>query len=298
MGAALPREEESGSEIGGPVAKLVLYLADGTTLDVRLTRERITIGRRADNDVCLPYPAVSGEHAAVVTILADSFLEDLGSTNGTLVNGKPVVKHFLRDRDQIDVGRQKLVYVADDSVQLEPAAPPLAGIRNRVFGERVQSADTAPPRVAVPEAEPEPRPETTSARGGSMADIERFVAAEVGTASPAEEQRPRAGARQPRARETEAESREPQARVRVLTGPSAGREVALDKDETIVGRIGVEVAAVKRVDGTFRLVPLEGGALPGAGATETGAEGQLLRPGDAFEVAGVTLELVGPPATA
>ena len=70
------------------MGKLVLFLADGTTMDVPLDKERITIGRRADNDVCLPYPAVSGEHAQVVTILADSFLEDLGSTNGTLVNGK------------------------------------------------------------------------------------------------------------------------------------------------------------------------------------------------------------------
>ena len=69
------------------MGKLVLYLADGTTLDIRLARERITIGRRADNDVCLPYPAVSGEHAAVVTILSDSFLEDLGSTNGSQLDG-------------------------------------------------------------------------------------------------------------------------------------------------------------------------------------------------------------------
>ena len=298
LGAALSREEEGVGEIGGPVAKLVLYLADGTTLDVRLTRERITIGRRADNDVCLPYPAVSGEHAAVVTILADSFLEDLGSTNGTLVNGKTIAKHFLRDRDQIDIGRQKLVYVVDDSVQLEPAAPPLAGVRNRVFGERVESANMAPPRIAVPDAEPAPAAETTSARGGSMADIERFVAAEVGAKSSPEEVRLPAGAAQPRATEPEPGPREPQARVRVLTGPSAGREVALDKDETVVGRIGVQVAAVKRVDGTFRLVPLEGSAPPSVSGTAIAAEGQVLRLGDAFEVAGVTLELVEPAATA
>ncbi len=76
------------------MSKLVLFLADGTTLDVPLRRERMTIGRRADNDICLPNLAVSGEHAAVVTILADSFLEDLGSTNGTLVNGEPIAKHF------------------------------------------------------------------------------------------------------------------------------------------------------------------------------------------------------------
>ena len=72
------------------MSKLVLFLPDGTTLDIPLARERTTIGRRADNDICMPHLAVSGEHAVVVTILADSFLEDLQSTNGTLVNDKPV----------------------------------------------------------------------------------------------------------------------------------------------------------------------------------------------------------------
>src|SRR5215471_4926730 len=101
------------------MSKLVLFLADGTTLDVPLDRERTTIGRRADNDICLPNLAVSGEHAVIVTILTDSFLEDLGSTNGTLVNGKPIAKHFLRDRDQIDIGRHKLIYCADDDAVIE-----------------------------------------------------------------------------------------------------------------------------------------------------------------------------------
>ncbi|NDP42202.1 MAG: FHA domain-containing protein, partial [Aromatoleum sp.] len=133
------------------MGKLVLFLADGTTLDIRLDRERITIGRRADNDVCLPYPAVSGEHAAVVTILADSFLEDSGSTNGTLVNGNPVAKHFLRDRDQIDIGRQKLVYVIDESVKLDPSPQVLGRLESRIFGERVPAA-RFPAAVMVPEA--------------------------------------------------------------------------------------------------------------------------------------------------
>src|SRR6202163_2249015 len=97
------------------MAKLVLLVPSGTTLDVLLRRERVTIGRRADNDVCLPNLAVSSEHAVVVTILADSFLEDLGSTNGTLVNGNPIVKHFLRDRDEIDIGRHKFVYCTDEN---------------------------------------------------------------------------------------------------------------------------------------------------------------------------------------
>ncbi len=176
------------------MSKLVLYLADGSTLDVRLTRERITIGRRADNDVCLPYPAVSGEHAAVVTILSDSFLEDLASTNGTLVNGKPIAKHFLRDRDQIDIGRQKLVYVMDDSVQLEPAAPAVAGVRSRVFGERVEAAQAPPPRIAVPDAGAADSGAPAPEKGGSTAEIERFVAAELGTTPSVVEQGTQAAA--------------------------------------------------------------------------------------------------------
>src|SRR4051812_48301787 len=107
------------------MAKLVLLLEDGGMRDIPLTKECLTLGRRADNDICLPDPAVSGEHAQVVTLLADSFLEDLGSTNGTTVNGEPVQKHFLRDGDVIDLGRQRLVYAVDNSARpVGVEAPP------------------------------------------------------------------------------------------------------------------------------------------------------------------------------
>ncbi|HEX3632815.1 MAG TPA: FHA domain-containing protein, partial [Casimicrobiaceae bacterium] len=123
------------------MAKLVLLVPNGTTLDVPLRRERVTIGRRADNDVCLPNLAVSGEHAVVVTILTDSFLEDLGSTNGTLVNGKPIAKHFLRDGDLIDVGRHKLLYFVDDEA-IPPSGILKKAIRDAVgdLGEKVEMA--------------------------------------------------------------------------------------------------------------------------------------------------------------
>src|SRR5437016_522697 len=123
------------------MSKLVLFLADGTTLDVPLKRERMTIGRRADNDICLPNLAVSGEHAAVVTLLADSFLEDLGSTNGTLVNGAPISKHFLRDGDQIDVGRHIMVFCVDEDTVLASGIA-RSSVRSAVgdLGEKVEPA--------------------------------------------------------------------------------------------------------------------------------------------------------------
>jgi pSer/pThr/pTyr-binding forkhead associated (FHA) protein len=58
----------------------------------------------------------------IMTILNDSFLEDLGSTNGTLVNGQPVKKHFLQNNDVVELGKYKLKYVTEaTTAQASPA---------------------------------------------------------------------------------------------------------------------------------------------------------------------------------
>src|SRR5262245_44476405 len=96
-------------------AKLILSM-DGLVLkEITLTKERTTIGRKPHNDIQIDNLAVSGEHAVIVTILNDSFLEDLGSTNGTLVNGQPIKKHFLQSNDVIELGKYKLKYINDQA---------------------------------------------------------------------------------------------------------------------------------------------------------------------------------------
>src|SRR3982751_81671 len=102
------------------MAKLILSM-DGLVLkEIPLTKERTTLGRKPHNDIQIDNLAVSGEHAVIVTILNDSFLEDLGSTNGTVVNGNPVKKHFLQNNDVIELGKYKLKFIGD-------AAPAAAG---------------------------------------------------------------------------------------------------------------------------------------------------------------------------
>ena len=107
------------------MAKLVLSM-DGLVLkEIALHKERVTIGRRPSNDIQIDNLAISGEHAAVVTLLEDSFLEDLNSTNGTLLNGQPVKRHFLKDGDVVELGKYKLKYLTeappgDDSLQASP----------------------------------------------------------------------------------------------------------------------------------------------------------------------------------
>ena len=86
--------------------------------------------------------------------------------------------------------------------------------------------------------------------------------------------------------------------VRILSGPSVGRNVPFDKDELSVGRVGVQVAVVRKVGDGFRLVPIEGAQPPRINGTPVAPDGAVLHPGDTFEVAGVRLELVAVPLTA
>ena len=93
------------------MAKLVLSLNGVVQREYQLDKERLSIGRKANNDIPIDSLAVSGKHALVITILDDSFLEDLGSTNGSYVNGKLIKKHALKDGDVIAIGKHEMKYV-------------------------------------------------------------------------------------------------------------------------------------------------------------------------------------------
>ena len=275
------------------MAKLVLRLPDGTTREFALDRERVTIGRRADNEVCLPFPAVSGEHAAVVTILDDSFLEDLNSTNGTLVNGKPVTKHFLRDNDEIDIGRHALVYVSGDYLPAEhrplPEGTEMVAVTangGATIGD--DEATVVPPVRSKPE--PAHGAEAQRATEGA-AELWAPLAGGVGDAAlPGDATVAPTGdatassalggvsvvAADVRAGPT----------LEVLDGPSAGRSFGIASDEFVVGRPGVAIAAIRRQDGgAHRLVHLEGGLRTRLNGLDVPEAGQPLSPGDEIDIA-------------
>lgn len=139
------------------MARLILSM-DGLVLkEIPLNKERIAIGRKAHNDIQIDNLAISGDHAAVVTILDDSFLEDLNSTNGTLVNGQPIKKHVLKNNDVIELGKYKLKYMTEATVADNEAALRATGIP--AFQEPVRSfSDTQVliPRPPAPDPEPLP----------------------------------------------------------------------------------------------------------------------------------------------
>ena len=98
-------------------AKLILSLNQSVLGEYSLDKERMTVGRKPDNDIQVDNLAVSGKHAAIITILNDSFLEDLESTNGTFVNGKLVKKHALKHGDVITIGKHELKYVNENATR-------------------------------------------------------------------------------------------------------------------------------------------------------------------------------------
>ena len=80
---------------------------------VFLTKDRTTLGRRPHNDIVLNNLAVSGDHCLFEPKgLADVFIQDLGSTNGTFVNNVKVVRRqALHDGDLIAIGRFRIEYL-------------------------------------------------------------------------------------------------------------------------------------------------------------------------------------------
>lgn len=93
------------------MAKLILSFDGDVVKEYELDKEVLTIGRKSENDIHIDNLAVSSNHAKVLTILNDSFIEDLGSTNGTFVGGNKVTKHALKNGESITIGKHQLKYV-------------------------------------------------------------------------------------------------------------------------------------------------------------------------------------------
>jgi len=98
------------------MTKLVLSCNGKIEQEYELSKEEVSIGRKDDNDIHIDNQAVSGQHAKVITILHDSFIQDLDSTNGTIINGKKITRQALKNGDIISIGTHTLTYI-DETVK-------------------------------------------------------------------------------------------------------------------------------------------------------------------------------------
>jgi hypothetical protein len=204
------------------MAKIVVSL-DGTVLqEMALTKERTTIGRRSLNDIVIDNRAISGEHAVIVTILKDSFLEDLNSTNGTLVNGQPVKKHFLQNNDVIELAKYKIRFLTE-----------------------------------------------LGSAGVAGSGLPAMPGKDIGVL--------------PSASSTQ------KATIKVISGANAGKELALTKPLTTIGRPGVQVAVISRRPDGYFLTHVEGATYPQLNGEPIGDQARAIRHGDVIELSGTQM---------
>ena len=98
-------EQRNRPVIESSTHKLILSNA-GPPQEFELTRSEIIIGREPSVDLPIPSPAVSRRHARLIREGAGYALEDLGSSNGTFLNGERLAgRRLLKSGDQIRLGQ-------------------------------------------------------------------------------------------------------------------------------------------------------------------------------------------------
>ena len=256
------------------MARLILSLDGQTLAEYNMTKERYTVGRLPDNDIRIDNAAVSGHHSLIINILNDSFLEDLNSTNGTYVNGKLIKKHALQHGDVITVGHHQLRYV-DDQAQQEPEDEFEKTMVIEPSGQmekQVAKAARAAEAAAVKEAPP-------------------MVAAAAKAAEKPKKQKPFSPTTTQEV-DQDAVPALPLAKLQVLSGTFAGRELELTKALTTLGRPGVQVAAItRRAEGYF-IVHVESGekeGFPLVNGMAIGPQARRLQDNDVIQLAGVKM---------
>lgn len=96
------------AEGGGAQAELAIESGPDAGHNHRAGDHAVRLGRSPDNDVILRDPATSGHHARLERRGEAFWIVDLGSTNGTFVNGEPVQEKQLNDGDRLTIGQNSV----------------------------------------------------------------------------------------------------------------------------------------------------------------------------------------------
>jgi len=276
------------------MARLILSLDGQVLAEYNMSKERYTIGRLPDNDVRIDNPAVSGHHSLIINILNDSFLEDLNSTNGTYVNGKLIKKHALQHGDVITIGHHQLRFTDqqtsdNDQDEFEKTMVIPAGEQNE---EKLAAAEKAAEAAAEAEAAPGGTP---AAAAEARADIKVDMPETAPKKPDISQERVEPVAHTETSHGIDpstAPSALPLAKLQVLSGSFAGRELELTKALTTLGRPGVQVAAITRRAEGYYIVHVESGEegdYPLVNGQPIGAQARKLNDNDVVQLAGVKM---------
>ena len=242
------------------MASLVLSFDGEMVQEYPITKAHMSIGRRPDNNIAIDNLAVSGNHAMIVRRGKDILVEDSGSTNGTLVNGRAIEKHALQNGDVIEIGRFHLKYFEGETAHVESVLEKTMLIRSPFAGKQLDPEQS--PLDAPTDAEPFP----------TTFSPEAHRAAETPTALLAGHQ----------------------AVLKVLNGKHAGVKIALDKPLTSIGQKGVQIAIITRHNNSYFLNHVQG-RFPIVNGATINEKSCPLTAQDLIEFSGVKMRfVVGP----
>lgn len=273
------------------MARLILSLDGQVLAEYNMNKERYTIGRLPDNDVRIDSPAISGHHSLIINILNDSFLEDLNSTNGTYVNGKLIKKHALQHSDVITVGHHQLRFMetqvndaAQDEFEKTMVITPGSAMANQAAKRASAAAVSTPPPPVVAPPPPVAKPVAKPVKATPAAVSPKVAAAMAATAAVPPHTDTLTGIDPPVALQ--------KAKLQVLSGAFAGRELDLNKALTTLGRPGVQVAAISRRADGFFIIHVDSGKAddyPLVNGTAIGQQARKLANNDVIQLAGVKM---------
>jgi len=248
------------------MSKLIVYDQNGNvTNELQIDRERLKIGRRADCDLALDHISVSGEHALITTIRNDSFLQDLGSTNGVRVNGRLVKNHHLQDGDEINIA------IFNMKFQYEPwVVPDSSWVPTVTRTIKQTGAQEMPPndQTLLEIGSDESAGLSRNVSNNQMFDT--FVVTQGGM------------------QQQDAEKRI--GVLRLMGGAGAGKQVDLDKPALTLGKPGIQTAVIGKKAAGYFLTYVEGVSYPTVNGVEVGATPYHLQDHDILELAGTRLE--------
>jgi hypothetical protein len=276
------------------MATRVVVSLEGTIVqEVELSRPVTVVGRHPDCDIVVDHPAVSMRHALFRVVNRTVYVEDLASTNGTLVNGIVVSNQVLHHLDLVQVGMHKLHFF-DDSM----LAGGVTDLENTVFSdyERTMLASSLSPEGrtteaarlarAQPAAEPEPEAEAAPAAEPEPA---RTGAPDDGLS------RTMAIPRPDGASLAAPESAGAPAQALALRGTgrrNQGEVIALARANTMIGAGGADTALVVRRGRAYFLARLAGRGPMRLNGEQLGPGTHPIAPGDRIEVGGAGYEVV------
>ena len=236
----------------------------------------IGIGRRATNDVCIPDRSVSASHARITLERGVAWIEDLGSTNGTYLDGRLVSRRRLDDGDEFMVGKVRVAFSASASGAGEPrvAHDPTGSTPDEASRQRDGGGVSA--LEGGPRSDEAQAPRTDDPADPFAEFGEEFAGRTVHELD--HERTPSRGAV-----------------IEIKNGAKSGQILPIDKPVTTLGRPGIQIAAIMRKPDGYFLVHIESEdsiERPTLNRDSIGDEPVLLHSGDELNVAGIDVEFM------